>query len=1138
MWIQRTIDGQSRCSDTPGKVALVPIQPFIFVGVGGTGGQTLGVIRKTLSDALSRIGWEEEWPDGWQFVHIDVPADPDADAADAAYALPRTSYVPLTTARSTYQGFHDAITQELTHSGLDAAGQYHAWGSWRPEPPSAVKVEIPNGAGQYRGIGRACVLKSLKLVDQALTRAYDASTAAETAPQLRRVQEQIGHDKPTAGDVRPVIFVIGSVSGGSGSGMLLDVVDVLRGHGHREVNAVVFTPEVFEKPTGETEPGVAPNTFMALSEVSNSMWTHAQADAPLSRDRMFSRAGVSYPVGHGGPSTIFLVGRRNRSVTFDSADDVYKIVGRSLGELALDEKLTTAVVNYDIANGNAVAAGSKDSLNLSTPDANRDVAPFRGLGFSRLSVGRDFFDRYASDRLLRRAALRLLDGHLERRRAQDPSSDDELKQQMVQEAWPAFLRDVKLDEVREKNAISERLDAWNEPEMAPARADFANLVREDITAGPRRGKVQNAEARANVVVRVKSARGANTSIASAIQKATSRRALELQDEVQQTLEQVILRNVAAFGLPVTIDLMDRLIDRSREGVESLAADRTYVGNKIDDVLGALPTPPAGAPAEFPVGSVDDVESILSEAQDVLRKHVQMIALEVSQSFLDDLTANLLEPWRRALSDADGLLRLELRPAVGRSPLDTWPGDDGVPDYLRPSKVEFLLDDVDTFPEQFVSVIERSVSGDKGIAAIITATEQVIAGEELGIHARTRPVALIEQRWVPTLELARRKGQNRAAAQVSITLGLSDLKARTHEWLVDQEKYVGQHLKQSLGDYLTDPLTAAAERKTRQSRLVGHFESMVKASLPLVALESEMTNLIHGHDVPPYNLHVSTLNVPSQLDDVRQQIKDTAVALLNTPQIVKFSNAPRQDAMMMTLLSEPYHLVEVASIMSPISKQWSKGGRGRDVWQYRRARPLSEWVPLGPDARRALVSGWFAARLLGTANVEGEGGTELTVNVSGKTRKIPKAGVRLPTRRDHVGMLLEALPTAFLECYNQKSLTGIEAYQYLISLGASLDKEENPVTAWLAGGKAAGAPEIAPAIADGVSRKDAAAMLTAKWRETYDAFLGKEAPAAEAQVHPTLEVADDVREALTRIQEVIDRQIEQILSDVRESGPGF
>lgn len=1105
----------------------MPIQPFIFVGVGGTGGKTLGVVRKTLSDTLSRIGWEEGWPEGWQFVHIDVPADPDTDAGKGAFSLPRTSYVPLTTARSTYRGFHDSLTQELAQACDDNSDRYQAWGSWHPEEPSAVKVEIPNGAGQYRAIGRVCVLKSLTQVDQALARAFAAVKGPQAAKQLRQVQEKLGVERIKPGETKPIIFVVGSVSGGSGSGMLLDVCDVLRAQGHREVIAVVFTPEVFERPKGGTDPGIAPNTVMALSELSNSMWTHSNMDLPISRSRMFARAGVQHPEGQGGPSTVFLVGRSNGSITFENADDVYKIVGRSFGELALNEDLTRRVVAYDMANNDSNASGASDALNLSDPSGARDDGRFRSIGFSRLSVGRDFFDRYASDRLLRRAALRLLDGHLAARE-DDPSSnasDDELKQAAVSEAWPAFLRDAKLDEVREKNAISDRLDTWDEPELAGARAEFATSVRDAVTAEHRRGKVQNALARANAAKKARDARGASADVSAAIRTATNRLAVELHDDVQVTLERVVLRSVAAHGLPVTIDLMDRLIDRSREGVESLAADRTYLARKVNDMLGALPTPPAGAPAEFPVGSVEDVEAIVSEADAVLRRHVQLVALEISHGFLDDLTTNLLEPWRRALSDADGLLRLELRPAVGRSPLEDWPGDKNVPDYLRPSKVEFLLDDVEGFPEQFVSVIERSVSGEKGLAALITATEQVIAGEELGVHSRTRPVALLEQRWVPKMEIARREGQNQAAARLSITLGLEDLKARTHEWLVDQEKYVGQFLQHSLADYLTDPLTPAPELKRRQSRLVGHFESMVKASLPLIALDPKLANLIHGHDTPPYTLHMSKLNVPDELEEVRQQIRDVSVALLNESSSIKFQNKPLQDAMMMTLLSEPYHMVEVASIMSPIAKQWAKGGQGRQLWQYRRARPLSEWVPLGPDARRALVTGWFAARLLGTAKADGESGTDLSVKAGNKTLKVPKGGVRPPSRRDHVGMLLEALPAAFLECFNKKSLTGIELYQHLINLGASLENEDNPVSAWLAGGKGAGAPELADAPNGGSSRQEAALWLVGEWRTTYERAFTREGSPAEAQAHPTLEVADDVREAFNRIEFAINRKVE-------------
>lgn len=1102
----------------------MPIQPFIFVGVGGTGGKTLGVIRKTLGDALSRVGWEGDWPDGWQFIHVDVPADADADTGGTPYDLPRTSYVPLTTATSTYVGFSDAIDQGLAYSEPNATVRYQAWGSWRPDPASRVKVEIRNGAGQYRAIGRVCVLKSLTAVDKRLSRAFDEATSASAEPQLKEIQEKLGRGRPGSGEVRPVIFVIGSVSGGSGSGMLLDVVDVLRAQGHREVNAVVFTPEVFEKPNGATEPGVAPNTILALAEMSNSMWTHEQSDSSLSRDRLFGQAGVTHPVGHSGPSTVFLVGRRNRAVTFDSAGDVYKIVGRSLGELALDEKLTTAVVNYDIANGNAVAGGSRDALELSVPDGTRDVAPFRGLGFARLSVGRDFFDRYATDRLARRVGLRLLDGHLERRTSNDVRSDEELRKHVVDEAWAAFLRDSGLDEVREQNTISDALNTWQEIEVQRAQSDFVDRVRSAIAASTnRKGRVVNSDARTAAASLVKYAADTTSDFGISMQQATKRLAVELQDRVQADLQTLILKSIAKHGLPVTLDLVDRLVERASAGAQSLDEERRYVEGKMTQMVQALPNVPAGASAEFPAASVDEIKVIVDEASKIMRRFAQSFSQAVSKTFLEDVRQHLLQPWRQAIRDADGLLRLELRPEVGLGPLEIWPRDEGIPDYLRPSKVEFLLDDVEGFPEQFVGVIERSVAGLKGFRAVETAMEQIIEGQELGVHAQSRPVVVIDRHWVPTADTIRGAAQDRSTALIRLQLELPDLVTRTHEWLDDQEKYVGQFLKQSMGDYLTDPLADAAERKQRQSRVISYYEVMLKSSLPLVALDSTLTNLIHGHDVPPYNVHVSDLNIPDQLADVRKGVQDASVAVLKTNQPVTFTNTPRDDAMMMTLLSEPYHLVEVASIMSPIARQWARGGRGRDMWTDRRARPLPEWVPLGPDARRALVTGWFAARLLGQATVGGDDRTALAVNVNGTKLEAPREGVRAPTSSDHVGLLLEGLLAAFLECYNSKSLHGIRLYQHLIALGAQVDNEINPITSWVKTGDGAkGSERVRQAIDNGTARTVAATDQINAWTATYAKTPSKLGDVGAAQNHPSYEVYEDVMEALKRLQSAVDR----------------
>lgn len=1102
------------------------IQPFIFIGVGGTGGKTLGVIRQTLQDALDRIGWDGDWPDGWQFVHIDVPADPDADTGANKYSLPRTSYVPLTTATSTYSRFDAGITQELQRSESDSTVRYLAWDCWKPEPASAVKVEIRNGAGQYRGLGRAVALSSLQAVDQRLKRAFADSNRPTAAGALKEIQERLGREQPgQTGKPRPVISVIGSVSGGSGSGMFLDVVDVLRAQGHREINALLFTPEVFEKPAGDPDPGVAPNTFLALSEISNSMWTHSEADAPLSRDRMFRRAGVGIPVGHGGPSTVFLVGRRNDSVTFDSADDVFRIVGRSLGELAMDEKLTTAVVNYDIANGNAVAAGNKDMLNLSVPDATRDVAPFRGLGFARLTVGRDFFDRYATDRLARLVGLRLLDGPLVDRKADDTRSDEEIRRDKADENWEAFLRDSLIDEVKGADLISDELMTWRTAGVERVIAQFRDKVRNAVAAqtGGRKSKILNSEARAAAARQIQIASDMTSELGIAMQQETKRLAIDLQRSLQKNLEDLILYYIANHGLAVTLLLVDKLIIRARNGVESLDEERRYVESRFTEGVKAFQNVPAGEPADFPAGAVEEINRIVEAATSLLRRQAQRFSKEMAKPFLADLVDNLLNPWRDALRDADGLLRLEMRPDVGQSPLTIWPDDKNIPDYLRPSKVEFMLDDLDSFPQQFVEVMVRSVEGQEQGAAVESAVQEIIKGVKLGVRPSTRPVALAHRSWVPREELLHDPRDTPSAARIALNFEQKDIEGRTHEWLSDQEKFSGQYLKQSMGQYLDDPLTSAAERKLRQSRVVHQFEAMIKASLPLVALDPSMIGLLHGQQVPPYNLHVSPLNIPDSLSDVRARIEETAVALLGSEQSLDFVNKPRDEAMMMTLLKQPYHMMEVSSIMGPISRQWARGGQPRDRWMYRRARPLSEWVPLGPEAQRALITGWFTARLLGDATVEGDGKTDLFVKVDGKKLQVPTAGVRLPDPRDHVGMLLEALPAAFLQCYDQKSLEGVRLYQHLIALGASIDKSINTLSRWVDGEGGPGSERLQQHVASGDSRRDAALKQVDSWATTYERLPEFFGDIAEAQKHPTYEVYDEAVVALSRVRSAIERQ---------------
>ncbi|MDR2378783.1 MAG: tubulin-like doman-containing protein, partial [Bifidobacteriaceae bacterium] len=445
------------------------LTPFVFIGVGGSGGKTLGVIRQTLKNQLGRIGWDGGIPRGWQFIHVDVPADSDARSEDLLDAVPRTDYAALTDRQSTYANYAVSLNQRVADATPDSALRYQAWDCWQPFPPQVVgaSVNISSGAGQFRGIGRVCSLQSLEKVDQKIQGALRAVAEAEVAQQLNNIQLLSGDVpiNPVAG--QPVAFVVGSVSGGSGSGLFLDVCAILRAKGLKQVISLIFTPEVFTGSDGTMEPGVAPNTFMALNEVTNATWSVPQGSVQPARALLYQAAGVAYPLGPAAPTTVLLVGRGNGNVRFAKPDDVYKTVGRSLAELALNEAMTQEIVNYDIANGAAIAAGGHDRLNLSStrPGAVKDRAPFRALGFSRLSVGRDFFEPYVIDRLTRAAILRLLDGHLLRQRPGESLPDQELLDRAVDSAWSDFLDATGLDEYGDSNDVTERLSTLEQLEI-------------------------------------------------------------------------------------------------------------------------------------------------------------------------------------------------------------------------------------------------------------------------------------------------------------------------------------------------------------------------------------------------------------------------------------------------------------------------------------------------------------------------------------------------------------------------------------------------------------------------------------------------------------------------------------------------
>ena len=53
------------------------LNPYLFIGLGGSGGKTLQYLRYYLDQRLKRSGWEKGLPDAWQFLWFDVPPEPE-----------------------------------------------------------------------------------------------------------------------------------------------------------------------------------------------------------------------------------------------------------------------------------------------------------------------------------------------------------------------------------------------------------------------------------------------------------------------------------------------------------------------------------------------------------------------------------------------------------------------------------------------------------------------------------------------------------------------------------------------------------------------------------------------------------------------------------------------------------------------------------------------------------------------------------------------------------------------------------------------------------------------------------------------------------------------------------------------------
>ena len=406
------------------------MRKFLIVGCGGSGGTTVRLLMDQLQAELRARYGVTTLPAAWQFVHVDVPVDPDKGPA------PLGSIVDLGGAHLSFS--HPSNTYAATSLNVESViasrsgGNYAPLLGWAPRDRAAANgVPVNAGAGQYRALGRMLTLPRLSQLHASLAQAMQRLASPDAwgdVPSYERSSDNV------------IPIVVASMAGGSGASMFLDVTRVLGTLGLNAANigALVYTADVFGELPEPARANVEGNAMGAVGEIIAAISRLAEDDDV----RMLTAMGIQaarpgtppfgriVPIGRriGGSGALFGDG---------SAQGVYRGIARALCGIMTSERASAQYLDYTLGNRNpfetqAVVFGWRID--------NTDL-PLGSLGFASISLGRDRYLDYAAQRLARACVDHLVSGH------ENPTSQLPSQQQLAQlmdNQWTVSLTSMGL----------------------------------------------------------------------------------------------------------------------------------------------------------------------------------------------------------------------------------------------------------------------------------------------------------------------------------------------------------------------------------------------------------------------------------------------------------------------------------------------------------------------------------------------------------------------------------------------------------------------------------------------------------------------------------------------------------------------
>jgi hypothetical protein len=1048
------------------------LQPFILIGVGGSGGKTLRAIRHQLQQLLDMRGWDGPFPDAWQFLHIDTPVVQDGNEFPAP-ALPIGNYLSLTTLASEYKNVSDFLEKKV--SAENRIGMMRQIPSIR----DGAGVPINKGAGQYRAIGRAVALTKLSEIGNAVRSASDKLKTSGLV-QLPRLSEIFNSVNAGGSNPTPVVIFVSSMAGGSGAGQFTDVVEAAKAavsdNAMNDSYGIFFAPDVFKNVpmTG----GVPANSLATISELVNSYWNESPTKSIID---LYNKSGLQVAVEEGsriGPKFPMIAGASNASTVFKGQEDVYLAIATTIAGWMTDGGFSKQLSQYFEANYSQGSDRMQVAMNTNTVADDSNAPVLNAIGFGRLTLGNEKFAEYSAERFAKSMIDIFLDAHMPKAAEGPVKSSDFYAKAAVTNIGDAFIQEMQLSE--ETTSNNQIVDALHDTESRTSRVRLAT-----------RGIFDAAGATGAPTGKALSAQEWQSRITTQFTKALNGVMGEDRSECQGILEKWIpqiqqhalattIRYMSTYGIPVTTLLL-RDVKRS---LDNAAREMKDESNTFTKDIDHFPTGLAGAFAKSAqsVGDIKPGSSVFSDAEKVVqftlrwtleraqRDVLEKLIAEFSKDFIERLALQV-----EALGETVRTLSTSQYKSDGwrKNDVQSWPGVDDskvLPKYNAASN-ERLLTPLAEFPKKFEGLVMTTAESESYLAGMGKVLSEMLSNGRINrnMSAEETGVLTLRDAWQPRNQFSEGLASTPRPPVFDGIADPDEFVAVAKKWMLQPGKPFGTELNSTLAEFL-DPSLPMNVLQTRQSKFVGEIVEAFKASLPLVKIDNTLAGKIHGKN-STYNTHVMTSAIPlakshpsyesiiaALVNQYGLSITSPATQNAQTPQeaVAKMFNPemPGVDKIDFFSLSGFVMLpIVMDSIMEPIWQAWNTiadDPPARNAfWTNKRARLLPEAIPFDRKAYQATIRGWYIALALQMIVVD-ESDETRGVKISlkktdGKVLPFPHPLLYIEPETnsvkvkqiDHLAAVVQSSIIAMALCNQSKNLDPYAAYEELIRLGSEV-----------------------------------------------------------------------------------------------------